>query len=98
MLVGDEYGSHLTVGFESVQVFGTRGYSRFDIVATDRLRLAPIVEVTTMPHAAEPGIRLLLETGFDLRGGWLLTLRVGYQARVFDGGGPAAGAGLAYAF
>jgi hypothetical protein len=79
-------------------VFGTRGFSRFDIVANDRLRLAPIVEVTNMPHAASAGVRLLMEVGYDLRGGWLLTVRGGYQARVFDSGGPAAGAGVAYAF
>jgi hypothetical protein len=39
-----------------------------------------------------------MEMGVDLRGGWLLTVRGGYQARVFDSGGPAAGAGLTYAF
>jgi hypothetical protein len=98
VLVGDEYASHLTVGLESVQVFGTRGFSRFDIVANDRLRLAPIVEVTDMPHAASAGVRLLMEVGYDLQGGWLVTVRGGYQARIFDSGGPAAGAGLAYAF
>jgi hypothetical protein len=98
VLVGDEYGSHLTVGVESVQVFGTRGFSRFDIVANDRLHLAPIVEVTNMPHADSAGVRLLMEVGYDLGGGWLLTVRGGYQARVFDSGGPAAGAGVAYAF
>jgi hypothetical protein len=98
VLLGDAYGSHLTIGFESIQVFGTRGYSRFDIVANDRLRVAPIVEVTSMPHAASTGVRLLMDVGFDLRGGWLLTAHGGYQARVFDGGGPAGGAGIAYAF
>jgi hypothetical protein len=97
-LIGDAYGSHLTLGFESISVFGSRGYSRFDIVANDRLRVAPIVEVTDMPHASKTGVRLLMDVGFDLRGGWLLTVRGGYQARVFDGGGPTAGGGLSYAF
>jgi hypothetical protein len=98
VLVGDEYASHLTVGVEGVQVFGTRGYSRFDAVVTRRLRIAPIVEVTNMPHASTAGVRLLTDFGIDVGAGFVLTLRGGYQARTFDSGGPAAGAGLAYAF
>ena len=97
-LLGDEYGSHLTLGVEGVQVFGTRGYSRFDAVLGPRVRVAPMVEVTNMPHAPSAGVRLLTEFGFDVGAGFLLTVRGGYQARTFDSGGPAAGAGLAYAF
>jgi hypothetical protein len=97
-LFGDAYGSHLTIGVESIDVFGTRGYSRFDVVASPRVRVAPIVEVTSMPHASTAGVRLLMDAAFDLGGGWLVTARGGYQARAFDSGGPTAGAGLGYAF
>jgi hypothetical protein len=97
ILLGDAYGSHLTLGIESIDVFGTRGYSRFD-VAADRLRLTPIVEVTSMPHASNAGVRLLMDVGYDVGGAWLVTLRGGYQARTFDSGGPAIGAGAQYAF
>jgi hypothetical protein len=97
VLLGDEYGSHLTLGFESINIFGTRGTSRFDVVAAHGLRLAPTIEVTSMPHASSAGVRLLLDLGVDL-GHWTLMLRGGYQARVFDSGGPAAGGAVAYAF
>jgi hypothetical protein len=68
------------------------------VVATRRLRIAPTVEVTTMPHASNAGVRLLLDTGFVVAPGWIATLHGGYQARSFDSGGIAAGGGLAYAF
>jgi hypothetical protein len=98
VLIGDEYGSHLTLGAEGVDVFGVRGYSRFDVEASRWLRVAPIVEVTNMRHAPTAGVRLLGEAGIGLGYGWLLTLRAGYQARAFNSGGPSAGGGLAYAF
>jgi hypothetical protein len=97
VLLGDAYGSHLTLGVESIDVFGTRGYSRFD-VAANGLHVAPIVEVTSMPHASSAGVRLLMDVGCDLGWGWLLTLRGGYQARTFDRGGPAVGAAAQYSF
>ena len=98
VLLGDAYGSHLTLGFEGANVFGTRGYSRFDVVANRWLRVAPVVEVTNQPHASSAGVRLLTDVGVVMARGWLLTLRGGYQARQFDSGGVAAGGGLAYAF
>jgi hypothetical protein len=98
VLIGDEYASHLTLGVEGVDVFGVRGYSRFDVVASRWLRLAPMIEVTNMRHAPTAGVRLLGEAGIGLGYGWMLTLRGGYQARTFNSGGPSAGGGLAYAF
>jgi hypothetical protein len=98
VLIGDAYGSHLTLGGESISVFGSRGYSRFDVRATHWLRIAPIVEVTTMPHASNAGVRLLGDLGFDVAPGWVVTFHGGYQARSFDSGGVAAGGGLSYAF
>jgi hypothetical protein len=98
ILLGNAYGSHLTLGFESVDVFGSRGYSRFDGVAGGWLHVASTVEVTNMPHASTAGVRLLMDVGAELGAGWLVTVRGGYQARTFAGGGPAAGGALAYAF
>jgi len=95
---GDPYATSLTLGFESIQVFGTRGYSRFEDRALSWLTVAPTIEVTTMPHATSAGVRLLLDLGFDLGAGFALTLRGGYQARTFSSGGPAAGGALSYAF
>jgi hypothetical protein len=97
VLLGDEYGSHLTLGVEGADVFGTRGYSRFDLSVNRWLRVAPILEVTNQPHASGAGVRLLTDVGVSF-GGWLATLRGGYQARTFDSGGPAVGGGLSYAF
>ncbi len=98
VLLGDAYGSKLVLGFEGIQVFGARGYSRLDLVASSRLVLAPIIEVTTMPHADVAGVRLLGEAGIDVGAGLRVDVRGGYQARRFDRGGPTLGGGLAYAF
>jgi hypothetical protein len=96
--MGDPYGTSLTLGFESIQVFGTRGYSRFEDRALPWLTVAPTIEVTTMPHADTAGVRLLLDVGFDLGAGFALTVRGGYQARSFSSGGPGGGGTLSYAF
>jgi hypothetical protein len=98
ILLGDAYGSKLVLGLEGIQVFGARGYTRLDLVASSRLALAPIIEVTTMPHADVAGVRLLGEAAIDLGAGLRLDVRGGYQARRFDQGGPTLGGGLAYAF
>lgn len=98
ILLGDPYGSKLTLGFESVQVFGNRFYSRMDVVAAPGLTVAPVIEVTNMPSAEQYGVRLLGEVGFDLGAGWGVALRGGYQARNFTSGGPSAGATTSYAF
>jgi hypothetical protein len=60
--------------------------------------LAPILEITTMPHTDVAGVRLLGEAGVDLGAGVRLDVRGGYQARRFDRGGPTRGGGLACAF
>jgi len=98
LLLGDPYGSKLVLGFESVQVFGTRFFSRMDVVASDRVTVAPIVEVTDMPSADSYGVRLLGEVAFDVGQGFNLAARGGYQARRATSGGPSLGATLAYSF
>ncbi|HEX9297605.1 MAG TPA: hypothetical protein VF881_17305 [Polyangiaceae bacterium] len=100
LLIGDPYGSKLVLGFESIQIFGTRMYSRLDIAARRALLISPIVEVTNMPHAVggKFGVRLLTEARFDLGQGFTLGILGGYQARVAASGGPTAGLSAAYAF
>ena len=98
LLIGDPYGSKLTLGFESIQVFGTRMYSRMDIAASRKLVIAPIVEVTNMPHADRFGVRLLTEARYDAGQGFTFGVLGGYQARVASSGGPALGVNAAYAF
>ena len=70
----------------------------FVSVANRWLTLAPIVEVSNMPHADTAGVRLLTDAGIALGRGFAAHLRGGYQARSFDQGGPTIGAGLGYAF
>jgi hypothetical protein len=98
LLIGDPYGSKLTLGFESIQVFGTRMYSRMDIAPRRDLIIAPIVEVTDMPHADRFGVRLLTEASYDAGHGFGIGLRAGYQARVATSGGPTLGLHASYAF
>jgi hypothetical protein len=98
LIIGDPIGNHLTVGGEGIQVFGGRGWVRYDAVLTPRFQLAPQVEVTTMPHAGSPGVRLLLDTRMALGRGFALTLGVGYQARAFDRGGATLRTNVELAF
>ncbi len=95
--IGDYFGTKLILGFEHVALFGTRGYSRLDLVR-GRVRVSPIVEVTDMPHADRAGVRLLTELGLNLGQGFGLALRGGYQARDFRSGGAGAGVAISYAF
>jgi hypothetical protein len=98
VLIGDPYGSKLSLGFESIQIFGTRVYSRMDIAARRDLVISPIVEVTNMPHADKFGVRLLTEARLDVGNGFALGILGGYQARVAASGGPAVGLNASYAF
>jgi hypothetical protein len=98
LLIGDPYGTRLTFGVESVQTFGTRMYTRMDIDAGHGVLVAPVVEVTDMPHADRYGVRLLSEVGIDAGSGFRVAARGGYQARTFTSGGPSAGVSLSYGF
>ena len=98
VLIGDPYGGKLTLGFESIATFGTRFYSRLDLIVAGRVGVAPMVEVTNMPHSSKYGVRLITEVGLPLGGGFRAAARVGYQARDSDSGGPSGGLSLAYAF
>jgi len=98
LLIGDPYGTKLTLGFESIQVFGTRFWSRMDVAAGNRFTIAPLIEVTNMPHANDYGVRLIGEVTADLGAGFHTSVRGGYQARRSTEGGPSAGATVAYSF
>jgi hypothetical protein len=102
LLIGDPYGSKLTLGFETIgfkeQYFGSRFYTRVDLAAGDRVRLSPQIEVTDMPHAESFGVRLLGDVSVDIVRGFSATLRGGYQARRSTSGGPAFGGTLNMAF
>jgi hypothetical protein len=98
LLIGDAYGSKIVFGGEGIQVFGGRGYTRLDVVASQRLMLSPTIEVTNMPHADRAGVRLLGDANIDVGYGVRVNLRGGYQARSFERGGPTLGGGLAYVF
>jgi len=98
VILGDPYGSKLTLGFESIQVFGSRMWSRMDIQAGDRFTVAPTIEVSNMPHADTFGVRLLGEVTANLGQGFTAAVRGGYQARVSTSGGPSAGGTVGYAF
>jgi hypothetical protein len=98
VLFGDLYGAKLTMGFEAIQVFGVRGYTRLDIPAGSRVILTPMVEVTNMPHASDAGVRLLLDAGFNLGKGFSIVLRGGYMARSWTDAGFGGGLSTNLAF
>lgn len=103
LLIGDPYGTKLTVGFETIGLtgatyFGSRFYSRLDIAASERVVLAPSIEVTDMPHAEAYGVRLLADASVAAGGGFSIGARGGYQARKSTSGGAALGGYVALAF
>ncbi len=98
LLIGDPYGTKLTLGFETIQTFGSRLYSRLDLAASRAVCIAPMIEATDMPHADRFGVRLLTEVRWEMGGGFQLAARGGYQARVSTSGGPAASLALGYGF
>jgi hypothetical protein len=95
---GDYYGTKLVIGGESIATFGSRLYTRLDLVRGQWLRVSPIVEVTDMPHSDAWGVRLSTEIAGNLGGGFGVSGRVGYQARDFASGGVGLGVGASYAF
>jgi hypothetical protein len=103
LLIGDPYGTRLALGFETIGIdpdtyFGSRFYTRLEIVATERVTLGPGVEVTDNPHAESFGVRLLAAGNVDLGRGFGVSARGGYQARKSTSGGPSFGGGLYLAF
>jgi hypothetical protein len=102
LLIGDPYGSKLTLGFETIgigqQYFGSRFYSRLDLVAGERVKISPMIEITDMPHADSFGVRLLTDVSVDIAHGFFATARAGYQARRSTSGGVALGTTLGLAF
>jgi hypothetical protein len=102
-MIGDPYGTKLTLGAEGIGIskttyFGSRFFTKLDILIRDWLIVAPSIEVTDMPHAEAFGVRLLGDATFAIWRGLSLGLRGGYQARKSTSGGPAAGGTLGLAF
>ena len=96
--VGDPYGAKLVLGAEGISLFGTKVFSRVDLVASDAVTVSPIIEVTDTPNADRFGVRLLGELKVDGGGGFGVLARGGYQARDAASGGPSGGGHLSYAF
>ncbi len=98
VLLGDPLGTRLTLGVEGIEVFGLRGYTRFDVALAPRVLAGTLIEVTDMPHAERAGVRLAGDVRFDVGAGFGLGIRGGYQAREFASGGPSAGVSASYSF
>jgi hypothetical protein len=88
---GDPYGANLRVGFESIEGFGSRFFTKVDIRVSDRVVLSPVVEATNMPNAHDYGVRLLAQLGVQLTTQFRLSALGGYQARNSVSGGPTLG-------
>lgn len=102
-IIGDPYGSNITLGFESIgfsgeSYFGTRFFSRMDIAASDKLLISPIIEISDMPRSEYFGVRLLGEASYEIGSGFTAAVRAGYQAREAAGGGLGLGGRLSFAF
>jgi len=102
LLIGDPYGTRLTLGAETIgfssTYFGSRFYSRLDILVREGITVAPVVEVTDMPHAESFGVRLFGDAAIALPRGFGLGLRAGYQARRSTSGGVGLGTTASYSF
>jgi hypothetical protein len=98
VLIGEPYGRRLEVGFEAIQIFGTRFFTSLAIPANAWLTVSPHVEVTDMPHARDFGVRLTTELEAELGRGWSVAARGGYQARAAAEGGVSTGASLRFSY
>jgi len=102
LLIGDPYGTRLTLGGETIgfgdTYFGSRFYSRLDILVREGITVAPVVEVTDMPHAESYGVRLYGDASIALPLGFGLGVRAGYQARLSTSGGVGLGLTASYSF
>lgn len=103
LLIGDPYGTRLTLGAEAVGVtkstyFGSRFYARFDVMVHQRVTVAPVIEVTDMPHADTFGVRLFGDVNASIYKGFSLGVRGGYQARRSTSGGVGLGGTASLAF
>lgn len=98
VLIGEPYGRRLEIGFEAIQIFGTRFFTRLAVPANTWLTVTPNVEITDMPHAADFGVRLTTELEASLGRGWSAAARGGYQARAAAEGGVSAGASLGFSY
>jgi hypothetical protein len=103
LLIGDPLGTHVTFGAEAVGVtkatyFGSRFYTRVDVQVAGRVTLAPVIEVTDMPHADAFGVRLYGDASVYIGRGFSLGVRGGYQARRSTSGGPGVGGTASFAF
>jgi hypothetical protein len=103
LLIGDPRSTHLTLGAEAVGLtrptyFGSRFFTRLDVQVHSRVTLAPVIEVTDMPHADAFGVRLYGDVAIDVGHGFSLGVRGGYQARRSTSGGVGLGGAASYAF
>jgi hypothetical protein len=102
LIMGDPYGTRLTLGAEEVgfssSYFGSRMYARLDVLVKEGITVGPAIEVTDMPHAGSFGVRLLGDASVALPRGFAIGARAGYQARRSISGGIALGGTLSYAF
>jgi hypothetical protein len=103
LLIGDPYGTRLTLGAEAIGVskttyFGSRFYARMDLLVHPRVIIAPAIEVTDMPHAETFGVRLFSDVTANLGHGFSIGVRGGYQARRSTSGGVGLGGTASYAF
>jgi hypothetical protein len=95
---GDAYGTHLGLGFEAIEGFGTRAYSHVEIATGGGFSFGPTVEATNMPNAENMGVRLLVLGRYQAPQGYSVGLSGGYQARDSVSGGPGLGGTLGYEF
>ncbi len=102
LLIGDPYGTRLTLGGETIgfgdTYFGSRFYSRFDLLVREGITVAPVIEVTDMPHAESYGVRLYGDASIALPRGFGLGVRAGYQARLSTSGGVGLGTTASFSF
>jgi hypothetical protein len=98
LTLGDPYGASLRAGFEHIEGFGSRFFTRLDILASDEVHISPIIEATNMPNAGRYGVRLLSEVGWQVTPELGLAVLGGYQSRSAVGGGVSLGATASLGF
>ena len=94
--IGDEEGTNLMVGIESIAEIGFLTEMRMQWNALPNFPLGLSVGATDQPGQGDVGVRLTTDLGWRALDWVTPTVRVSYQARTVDHAGIGAGIGLVF--
>lgn len=93
--LGDDAGTHLRLGAAALDDLGSRFFADFVIRSFERLPITASAEATNLPVAADYGLRLTGDLGWQATDWLTLKVEAGWNARTINHYGFTTGLGLA---